>query len=81
MASTWKRLWLGSGTRRGKPEVRLALIGLWTIFLAVDVFVVIVGEDHLMTGVLLAIVAGLGIAAQVIPLALQPRQSGASPDR
>jgi len=61
--------------------VRLALIGLWTIFLAVDVFVVIVGEDHLMTGVLLAIVAGLGIAAQVIPLALQPRQSGASPDR
>ncbi len=61
--------------------MRLALIGLWTIFLAVDVFVVIVGEDHLMTGVLLAIVAGLGIAAQVIPLALQPRQSGASPDR
>ncbi len=81
MASTWERIWLGSGTRRGKPKVRLALIGLWTIFLAVDVFVVIVGEDHLMTGVLLAIVAGLGIAAQVIPLALEHRQSGASPDR
>jgi hypothetical protein len=61
--------------------VRLAFTGVWTIFLIVDVSVLIVDEKHVTTGVLLAVVAGLGIAAQTIPLAIQQRHARSSPDR